>query len=306
MNNRKSPPSMKSLELFEATYRLGSMTAAAQEQGTTQPLVSQRIRALEDSVGCALFDRTGGRLTPTTQGRCLYGDISSALSQISTSLNKLRADALDVAPSVSIAANYGFAHLWLLPRLNDLQQNFPRYNFEVTPADSDSCSEVLEADISIRFGEFAQARPNEVLLAAELVYPVCSPEFAERNSLNGRVDASVLERASVLHMDNNNPRWLDWRRWCLLAGVAPVQTSTGFKFNNYPLLISSAIRGDGLALGWSSLVQDAISQGSLIALQPQVVRSDHGYILKTRHHSNSTIQPVLDWFCRELGSSGSA
>lgn len=305
-NDCKSLPSMKSLVVFEATLRLGSMTAAAQEQGTTQPVVSQQIRALEDSVGCALFDRSGGRLSPTDQGRYLYEEISTALAKINASLNKLRDDALDVAPSVSIAANFGFAHLWLLPRLNQLQQSFPRYRFEVTPADSDSSLEMLEADISIRFGEFVGSRPNEVLLTPELVYPVCSPEFAERNDLNGRVDALVLARTPVLHMDRNNPRWLDWSRWCLLAGLPQVQTGTGFKFNNYPLLLSSAIRGDGLALGWSSLVQDAISRGSLIALQPQVARSDHGYILTTRHRSSCTIQPVIDWFCRELSSSGSA
>ncbi|WP_375741336.1 LysR family transcriptional regulator [Pseudomonas boanensis] len=302
-NERKSLPSMKSLVVFESVFRLGSMTAAAQEHGTTQPVVSQRIRALEEDVGCALFDRSGGRLSPTGQGRFLYEEISSALSKINTSLDKLRDDSLDIAPSVSIAANFGFAHLWLLPRLGQLQQRFPRYRFDVTPADSDSCLEMLEADISIRFGEFVGSRPNEMLLAPELVFPVCSPEFAERNNLNGLIDALALDRAPVLHMDKNNPRWLDWTRWCLLAGLPQAQAGTGFKFNNYPLLLSSAIRGDGLALGWSCLVQDAISEGRLIALQPRVERSDHGYILTTRHRNSCTIQPVIDWLCQELSSA---
>lgn len=303
-NDCKSLPSMRSLVVFEATFRLGSMTAAAQEQNTTQPVVSQRIRALEDSVGCLLFDRAGGRLSPTDQGRYLYEEISSALATINTSLDRLRDAARDVAPSVSIAANFGFTHLWLLPRLDELQRAFPRYRFEVTPVDSNVSGEMLEADISIHFDEFVGSRADELLLAAELVYPVCSPAFAERHGLAGQVDAGVLAKAPILHMDRNNPRWLDWPRWCLLAGLPQVQSGSGFKFNNYPLLLAAAIRGEGLALGWSSLVQDAISQGSVVALGPRIERSDHGYILTTRHRGSGIIQPVIDWFYREMSMSG--
>lgn len=305
-NDCKSLPSIRSLVVFEATFRLGSMTAAAHEQNTTQPVVSQRIRALEDSVGCLLFDRKGGRLSPTDQGRYFYEEISEALLTINTSLDKLRDEARDVPPTVSIAANFGFAHLWLLPRLDELQLAFPRYRFEVTPVDSYSSVEMLEADISIRFGEFEGSRADETLLAPELVYPVCSPEFAERHGLSGPLDAWVLDKTPVLHMDRNNPRWLDWPRWCLLAGLPQVQPSTEFKFNNYPLLLGSAIRGEGLTLGWSSLVQDSISLGRLVALGPRIERSDHGYILTTRHRSSCVIKPVVDWFCQEMSMSASS
>lgn len=303
-NDCKSMPSMRSLVVFEATFRLGSMTAAAQEQNTTQPVVSQRIRALEDSVGCLLFDRTGGRLSPTDQGRYLYEEISSALATINISLDRLRDDARDVAPSVSIAANFGFTHLWLLPRLDELQRAFPRYRFEVTPADSSTSGAMLEADISIHFDALAGSRADQLMLTAELVYPVCSPEFAERYGLNGLVDANVLANTPILHMDRNNPRWLDWPRWCQLAGLPQIPGDSGFRFNNYPLLLAAAIRSEGLALGWSSLVQDAISQGSLIALSPRIERSDHGYILTTRHRSSGITQPVIDWFSREISVSG--
>lgn len=305
-NERKSPPSMKSLVVFESVFRLGSMTAAAQEQGTTQPVVSQRVRALEEGVGCALFDRAGGRLAPTSQGRYLYEEIAGALAQINVALDKLRDDALDVAPSVSIAANFGFAHLWLLPRLERLQRSFPRYRFEVTAADTDASPPMLEADLSIRFGEFAGSRPDELLLVPELVYPVCSPAFAARQRLDGQVDAAALQRAPVLHMDRDDRRWLDWPRWCRLAGLPQARTGTGFRFNNYPLLLGAALRGDGLALGWSCLVEDAVAEGQLIALQPRVGRSDHGYILTTRHRHSSVIEPLIDWFRRELASASPA
>ncbi|MBS7661389.1 LysR family transcriptional regulator [Pseudomonas lalucatii] len=297
---------MKALIAFEAAFRLGSMTAAAQEQGTTQPVISQRIRSLEDSIGRVLFDRSGNRLSPTDPGRFLFGELSSALASINAAVDKLRDEALDVPPSLSIAANFGFAHAWLLPRMSALQQAFPRYRFEIAPADSESALEMGEADIAIRFGAVSSCRANEVQLAREVVFPICSPAFAERHGLTGRIDEAVLARVPLLHMDQNNPRWLDWSGWCTLAGLAPVQSSARFRFNNYPLLIGAVLQGEGMALGWAELVQQAVAEGQLVALRPEVVRGDHGYLLFSRHRGSSLVQPVIEWFRAALAQAPQA
>lgn len=62
-------PSMKALAAFEATVRLGSMSAAAKELCISQPLVSQRIRALEEELGIVLVDRTSKPVCPTPLGQ---------------------------------------------------------------------------------------------------------------------------------------------------------------------------------------------------------------------------------------------
>lgn len=62
---RKEIPALKGLLAFEAVVRLGSMTSAAKELGTTQPAVSQQIRALEELVGGNLLDRSGTKLETT-------------------------------------------------------------------------------------------------------------------------------------------------------------------------------------------------------------------------------------------------
>jgi DNA-binding transcriptional LysR family regulator len=297
---------MKALLAFEAAFRLGSMTAAAQEQDTTQPVISQRIRVLEESIGRVLFDRTGNRLAPTEQGRFLYGELSGALASINAAVAKLRDEAQAVEPSLSLAANFGFAHAWLLPRLSRLQRAFPRYRFEVTPVDSDSALEMAEADIAIRFGHLSSCRANEVQLAPEVVFPICSPAFAQHHGLVGRVDDGVLAQVPLLHMDQNNPRWLDWPRWCTLAGLAPVADAARFKFNNYPLLLGAVLQGEGMALGWSELVQQPIAEGRLLALQPKVIRGDHGYLLASKHRNSSLVQPVVEWLQAELAETVAA
>src|SRR5690606_3351263 len=60
------PPSMASrlpplnpLRAFEATARRGAVSAAARELNVTHGAVSHQIRALEESLGTALFERGG-------------------------------------------------------------------------------------------------------------------------------------------------------------------------------------------------------------------------------------------------------
>ncbi|MCI9671821.1 MAG: LysR family transcriptional regulator [Lawsonibacter sp.] len=49
------------IEVFLAVGRLGSVSAAAQALYITQPAVSRHLRALEETLGCALVVRGRGR-----------------------------------------------------------------------------------------------------------------------------------------------------------------------------------------------------------------------------------------------------
>lgn len=59
---------LESVRLFVMTADLGSLTRAAEAAGTVQPVVSQRLRALEDRLGCRLLDRNPRRVVPTAEG----------------------------------------------------------------------------------------------------------------------------------------------------------------------------------------------------------------------------------------------
>ena len=293
-------PSLKALQAFTATVRSGSMTAASRELGTTQPAISQRIRHLEDALGVALFERAGQRLRPTADGESYYGEIAEALDHITASTLRLRMRARSRSRAVSIAVNFGFAHMWLLPRLARLESAFPGTGFEVLPVDRDDSREALGADISIRFGLLAQARESEWPLLREAVFPVCSPGFAARHGLESADVAAATARVPLLHMDRSDPRWLDWPQWCARAGAQVPASPPRFHYNNYPLLLHAAIEGQGLALGWCGLVDAAVEEGTLVALEPVVERPERGYILHTAYGDRALMRAIVDWFVREF------
>jgi DNA-binding transcriptional LysR family regulator len=68
----KMPESLRSIQVFVATYEERSFTAAAKREHATQSGVSQHIRKLEDRLGAKLFSRDRGRVLPTPAADAYY------------------------------------------------------------------------------------------------------------------------------------------------------------------------------------------------------------------------------------------
>jgi len=63
---------LKKLRAFCQTAKLGSMTKAAASLFASQPTISLQIQALEEEMETRLFERSGPKLTLTTEGSILY------------------------------------------------------------------------------------------------------------------------------------------------------------------------------------------------------------------------------------------
>lgn len=61
----------RELRVFLAIARAGSINAAADQVGMTQPALSRSLRRLEESLGVRLFERHSGGMTPTPFGAAL-------------------------------------------------------------------------------------------------------------------------------------------------------------------------------------------------------------------------------------------
>lgn len=62
----------RQFQVFEAIYRLGSFTRAAEELFLTQPTVSMQIKKLSEAIGLPLFEHVGRNVEPTEAGKEVY------------------------------------------------------------------------------------------------------------------------------------------------------------------------------------------------------------------------------------------
>lgn len=106
---------IRQLEVFRAVMRDGTITAAANSLGISQPAVSKLLAYLEDQLGYPLFDRIGGRLVPTTDAHILYGDAHrvfrqlEALSSLARDVGANRVGLLRIGVSLPLACPAGRA-----------------------------------------------------------------------------------------------------------------------------------------------------------------------------------------------------
>jgi DNA-binding transcriptional LysR family regulator len=102
---------LRLLESFSAVVDAQSVTRAAEVLGVTQPAVSAQIARLETEVGFALFERVGGRLRFSADGRRFYAEVRNVLGliarleQVAGSIREGKPETLTIAshPSASIS-----------------------------------------------------------------------------------------------------------------------------------------------------------------------------------------------------------
>jgi DNA-binding transcriptional LysR family regulator len=105
--------SIKKLQLFEATARLGKLTKAANEISLSQSAASQALKELEHSLGYPLFERVGRELLITENGLKALPKVR----QISDILDSLQLENLNPMSGVlKIVASATIA-TYLLPKL---------------------------------------------------------------------------------------------------------------------------------------------------------------------------------------------
>jgi LysR family glycine cleavage system transcriptional activator len=289
-------PPLNALVVFEAAARHLSFTRAADSLHVTQAAVSHQIKALEEWLGVPLFHRVGrGKgLALTEAGRSYLPRINAALESIrsatSAVMDKRRQRVLNVAMLDS------FGLLWLLPRLGRFLKLHPATDVRVLAANLDDDALAMgEVDIDLRYGEGDWPGLQVVRFMTEVIFPVCSPRIITRDK--PLAVPSDLGHHALLH----DVLPVDWQTWLDAAGAQGVDVSRGPGFNHSHLVTAAAINGDGVALGRSALVTDAIERGELVKPFDVTIPCPFAYYAVCSHGSadDPVVVAFRDWLIEE-------
>jgi LysR family glycine cleavage system transcriptional activator len=288
---KRSFPPIGCLIPFEAAARLGSMSAAARELGISQPAISRHLQLLEADLGQILFQRNHRGLTLTTAGREYRDAVILGLDYIARATMSLRSQAGD--QTIRIAANFGFAQQWLMPRFSRLRAAYPKLFFRLMTSDQDDNITLADADIAIRFGAGQWPGWVAAKLFVEEVFPVCAPLYLD--------ERPHLSWSGLSPVDLLDERWLTWNDWLRLRGVTPPKSKPQLLYSAYPLLLQATLAGEGIGLGWRGLVDPLLQAGSLIQLLPGLLREDRGYFFTYRqgHPAEKLLAKIGDWLVAE-------
>ena len=285
--------SLNALRALEATARLRSFSAAAQELSVTHGAVSRHIRMLEDSLGLPLLMRSAHGTKPTEEGQRLAEGLSHAFNLIQSSIEQVRPGPLTLSCSESIMM------YWLIPRLARFQEAHPevelRYNM------SHGSVDFTRDNIGVAIRLSTIDPPQEVIrsdVVAEWVGPVCSAEYLRTLR---RVSVAELSRARLMVSKTRPNAWVDWSHCC---GQDSGDLRTDEVFDHFYLLIQAAKCGLGLANVPRMLVRDDLNSGALVAPLGFAAGPNSLVIWVAPHLSRraDTVK-LVNWLTTELRSS---
>ncbi len=133
---RRSPLDSRQLRAFATLARTASFTAAGRELFLSQSAISHSMRALEEDVGCRLFDRVGKKVTLTLAGEQLLQSAEKILGEMTQArealgrLGKWGRGRLRIGASTT-------ACTYVLPTvLREFKESFSHYAITIVPADT--------------------------------------------------------------------------------------------------------------------------------------------------------------------------
>ncbi|GGF55409.1 LysR family transcriptional regulator [Azorhizobium oxalatiphilum] len=251
-----APPRLplNALRAFEATARLGSMSAAAGELGVTHGAVSRHVRELEAQFGLSLLRRQPKSVVPTPGGAQLASCLGEAFDLMRLGVSRLAPSPLTLSCSATIAMN------WLIPRLGGFKRDNPdvevRLNINYGEVD------FVRDEISVAIRSSMFRAPQDVVirpLLREDIGPVCHPDYAARLGLSVPED---LARARIL---GTATRPAAWREWLEVIGHPDLLLDAQETYDHFYLLIQAAASGLGMAMAPRIVAIDAIARGHLVA-----------------------------------------
>jgi len=287
------------LSALAAVIREGSFERAARALHVTPSAISQRIRLLEERVGCALVVR-GQPCQATDMGRrlCQHVDRVHLLEQALSDALPALAPQGPVRVRLPIAVNADSLATWFAPVVAAFAADAPVL-MDVTVDDQDHTSEWLRSG-AVLAAVTGTARPatgcNSKPLGAMRYLAAASPVFVARYFSDG-VGAGSLARAPSLVFNTKDELQTRWaHRLCHRHVELPRHTLPSSQ-----AFVTAALAGMGWGLHPQALIASHLADGSLVTLLPDAPLDVPLYWQQARAAS-----AVLDGLSRQILAAAQA
>jgi LysR family glycine cleavage system transcriptional activator len=293
---RQLPP-FAAVRAFEAAARHRSFKTAAEELCLSPSAISHQIRALEEYLDTALFERVGNRLELTLTGRGYAGRLTGLLNGLEDSTSAIRQAG---ERPLRVLCTPGLAARWLVPRLDRLEFG-DRVRLRVSTGAPSTDFASNDSDVVIQWStDLTPGVVTEPLMQSNR-YPVISPHLRDAEGVERPEDLLRLR----LMYDETDDAWGDW---FAAAGLPDPVLPKGPVFPNCELATTAAERGQGVSLAYDSVVRGTLASGRLVRLFETVTMPMIIYSVAYREDraGDPIIRAFRDWLFDQVAQDGTA
>ncbi len=270
---------LDSLQIFKAVVDCGGITKAAAHLNRVQSNITTRVKNLEERLGVALFQRQGGKLVPSAEGRLLLGYAERLLRLSTEAEAALRSGTPHGTLRIGTLESTAAARL--PPFLSRYHERYPDVHIElVTGTSSSLISRVHRYEVEAAF-------ISEPFHAVELETQEAFSEelllIAPKNATHIRSAKDLLQCTVIAF-----PTGCSYRRiledWLTAVEVVPERV---LELASYHAIVACVAAGSGIAIMPRSVLQamHAENQVKVLPLPPKVARVRTHLIWRIGHQS---------------------
>ena len=246
---------LRHIEVFNAVMLTGSVSAAARLINVTQPAVSRLLQHAEIQLGFALFQRTRGRLVPTSEALALYPHIEqlfTQLGQVQRLATGLRGG--DGATQLRVRTVLALSYEVLPRAIAQFRKRHPDVAISIEALHSPqvvASVALQEADVGFMFNATAHpALVQEPLAAGRMVCVVPKGLLPARLLRRGEVGLLDLTGLPLVGLDARDPIGITLQQAIQATGMgdAGVGLQAQITVQTYHAALALAHHGLGLAL----------------------------------------------------------
>ncbi|MEO0679616.1 MAG: LysR substrate-binding domain-containing protein, partial [Pseudomonadota bacterium] len=178
-------------------------------------------------------------------------------------------------------------------RLPAFYRDHPGIVVNVQAPPNDLPSLTGDIDLALRYGAGAWTDGQTTRLFDEVICPVGRPDLVADLRAQGR----DLTEAPLIHVRSpENRNWVGWPDYFQATGAGR-RDIRGVSFDNYVQAVQAAGDGRGLMLGWRSITQALVDDGTLARWSEAELRPGTGYFVTSARKAagKPATAAMLDW-----------
>jgi len=281
------------LRVFTSVFKSRSFSRASEVLYLTQPTISDHIRALEEELGCRLFDRLGRSIIPTKEAEILYSHATEIIEKMNNIKEVIGRFKKEIAGELIIGAST-IPGTYLMPSIMaGFQRRHPSISFQITISDSKGIVERVsghELLIGVVGAKLTNAQLDYIPFMEDELILVSSPSLIKdsRISLKG-----LLNYPMVLREEGSGTR-REAERILEVRGISLEDIKVAGIFGSTDAVKQAVKAGLGVSILSRLSVRDELKHGILKEIKLADIQMRRRFYVVT--HRKRTLPAVYNAF----------
>jgi DNA-binding transcriptional LysR family regulator len=284
------------LDIFARVVTAGSMSAAGRELGLSPPVVSKRIKSLEERLGTRLLQRTTRQLALTESGKGFYERVVTILASVDEAEAWVSRRAAAARGILKVSAPTSFGRMHIAPHLVDFLRAYPEITIDLSLSDQFVDIVAEGFDLAVRIADLADSSLVAKRLAPNHRVLCATPDYLKAHGAPQTL-ADLSRHQLLLH---NADHW----RLEGPTGPAAVKVESALRTNSSEVIREAVLAGIGIALRSTWDVGPEIDSGKLVIVLPEWQASNRvavHAVYPSRRHLAHKVRVFMDFLGERFG-----